>query len=456
MGTTPAEHVQNKAFLGYFTQDEVNYVPLSPQIGTKACANCRFFMNNGCFIVTSGPEPIIATGYCDRWEVGKVPAPPDITPVPVVIVEPMFTDDDSAEMSLPVTRRGLRELIVDTVKRIRETPFDIQPKVKPEQAFSVFKGADDKWFWMSRHTGKWVDREDEIVADKAHDEYVERVQKGLVPMPELWTWHKKGTMHGQADIVWKSGGFVRAIGHFTGTKEQIERSVKYYQKMGDKIKLSHMFKYPQQGKKNKVYYAYNTVEITTLPDGAEAFPYTTFEGIGNMPFTKAMEDQIRAIGGEEMWQRAQAAESKDLTDTKNLDAAGVVSKGLDNFQGSTIPETDEVKALGVATKDLDARLKVIENLPALLTSLDASVKNLTAQLATSQKAASDALAKANDVEKKQLEYQAVAPPASKSNDTLLNEREKSLLDNFAESVKQDGSISLIEKAMGKSPAVSGN
>src|SRR6185369_1415140 len=93
-----AKELTTKAFLGYFEQSEVNYTALSPQIGTKACANCRFFMNNGCFIVESTPEPIIATGYCDRWEVGKVPAPPSVEPIPVTIVEPDMSMDDSAEM----------------------------------------------------------------------------------------------------------------------------------------------------------------------------------------------------------------------------------------------------------------------------------------------------------------------------------------------------------------------
>jgi hypothetical protein len=46
---------------------------------------------------------------------------------------------------------------------------------------------------------------------RAHEEYVDRVQKGLVPMPELWTWHTKGTRHGQADVVWKAGGFLLAL-----------------------------------------------------------------------------------------------------------------------------------------------------------------------------------------------------------------------------------------------------
>lgn len=434
-------------FMGILDQKEVQYTPVSITPG-KACSSCIWYRGNFCHIVANSPEEIVPNGYCNRHEVASPLAPQDIEPIPVVIVEPPMMEDDSAEMALPTTRRGLKALIVDMFKRT--------PDIKPEQAFTVWKGQSDKWYWMSRHTGKWVDREDEIIADHSHDEYVTRVQKGLVPLPELWTWHKKGTMHGQADFVWKAGGFTLAIGHLVGTKEQVERAAKYYEKMGDKIKLSHMFKYPKQGKRGKVYHAYNTVEITTLPDGAEAFPYTTFEGLGNMPFTKEQEDQIRAIGGDEMWQRAQAADSKALTDTAKLDAAGVSSKNVsaDNFEGSKIPEDDEVKALGVATKDMDTRLKTLEALPALITTLDSTIKGLQAQLATSQQAAADALAKANANEKALLEYQALAPPASQSNDTLLDARNKSLLEQLSESVKSDGAMSMIEQAMGKAPAVS--
>ncbi len=231
----------------------------------------------------------------------------------------------------------------------------------------------------------------------------------------------------------------------------------YYQKNSGKIKLSHMFKYPHNAKKKNVYHAYNTVEITTLPDGAEAFPYTSFEGF-NMPFTKEQQDMIRGIGGDDMLKRAEAADTKALTDTTKLDGAGVASKadkGVDNFEGSVIPGDDEVKALQVATKDFDGRLKILEGIPASLTTLDATIKTLQGQIATLQTSASDALAKANETEKKLLEYQAVAPPASKSDDTLLIDREKALFEQVQAQAKSDGSISFLEKAFGSAPTISG-
>lgn len=432
---------EQKAFMGELTQAETGYVPLSITTG-KACANCRWFLKFGdCYIVEDEPEPILATAYCNRWEASAAPVQPDVVPIPVTIVEPPMAEGDSGEMemALPTTRRGLKTLIVDMFKRT--------PEPNPEQAFSVMKGKDGQYFWLARHTGKFIDREDEIITDKAHEEYVERVQKGLVPMPELWTWHKKGTMHGQADAVWKTGGFVMAFGHFTGTPDQIKQAATYYQKMGDKIKLSHMFKYPKQAKRGKVYHAYNTVEITTLPDGAEAFPYTSYE-VNDMTFTKEIEDMIRGIGGDDMVKRAQSLDAKALPDTKALEAAGVNSKTLDNFTGSTIPTDDGYEALKAVQVDIDTRLKRVEGLSALITALDTSVKSLTAQLTASQQAANDALAKANANEKALLEYQAVAPPASKSNDTLLGERDKSFMNSIIAQAKVSNSPSLIDQFVG--------
>ena len=145
----------------------------------------------------------------------------------------------------------------------------------------------------------------------------------------------------------------------------------------DKIKLSHMFKYPPKGKRKKVYYAYNTVEITTLPDGAEAFPYTSFQELGNMPFTKEVADMVRGIGGEEMLHRAESLHDKSIQETGEKDAAGIASKTHDNFEGSTIPEDDEIKALMTSTKDMNTRLESVEKILGSLSGLEAAIKALT-------------------------------------------------------------------------------
>ncbi len=428
------------------SQAETNYGAANGTVG-KACSVCRWYcppddMEEGyCHLVDDEPAPITPNGLCDRYEAIPVQQNEPPAPIPVTIVEPM----DSEEMALPTTRRGLVDIIKDTLKALTE--------LQDEPAFSVFK-SNGKHYWLARHTGKWVDREHEIIADKAHEDYVNRVQSGKVPLPELWVWHKKGTRHGQADYVWKAGGFVLALGHFDETPEA-QKAIAYYQKHKGKIKLSHMFNYPKRAKDGRVFYAYNTVEITTLPDGAEAFPYTSFEEVAAMPFTKSQEETIRAIGGDEMWQRALAADGKALIDTEKLDKNGVESKGLDNFEGSSIPADKDIEALKAQAGELETRLKAVEGLPGTLEALQAAMKTLHSELQDSQQRESKALEKINALEKKLLEYQAVAPPATQAKDTLLNARDKSLLEQIAQQAKTENTPSLINLMAGQQPAVSG-
>lgn len=438
-----AKERDEKAFQGVLSQSETQYTPLSGTPG-KACANCRwFFASNHCFIVGDNPEPILATGLCSRHEPTPAPIAPDMpAPIPVVIIEP----EEMMEMALPADRKSLLQMITDTVKGL------LQPSFVTDASFTVFK-ASGKFYWLARHTGKFMDREGEIIADQAHVEYVERVQKGLVPMPELWTWHTKGTRHGQADMVWKAGGFVLALGHFDDTPEA-QHAIQFYEKQAGNIKLSHMFTFPQSAKQDGVYYAYNTIEITTLPAGAEAFPYTNFEEFKPMALTKEQREFIKGVGGDDMLARVEAADAKAEGDTKTHDANGITSKGMDNFEGASIPvPQSEVEALKSVQADFENRIKAVEVLPDQIKTLHDTVKLLGEQVAAEMDAKNAALEKVNALEAQLLEYKALQPPASQSKDTLLNEREQSLIERVTSEAKSVDRISLVEKMVGGQPTV---
>ena len=446
-----AKTVDDKAYTGMLMQDEVNYVPLSTTAG-KACANCRWFHATGdymnpdphCHLVMDMPEPILATGYCDRQETPPPMPMPDTEPVLVQIVEPPMEMDDSAEMALSVPK--------SIFQRVKEFAATLRPRATPEpQAFTVFKTATGKNAWIARHTGKWIDRENEILSEKSHEEYVERVQKGITPPPELWMWHAKGTKHGQAVAVWKSGGFVLAAGLFDDTAEG-QRMFDYYQKHSGKIKLSHMFHYPKATKLNGVYHAYNTIEITTLPDGAEAFPYTSFEEIQTMALPEVARNMILEAGGQEMLDRAVANDSKAESDTKTLDDQGVAWKGYDKY-GVEFAPAEKVAALETAQKSVEETLKGLTDIPATIKALNDSVKSLTEQLTAELEAKAVLIEKINALESQQALLTDLKPPASKSNETLLENREKSFLDKMMEAAQKSDAPSLIDQLVGGHPAI---
>ncbi len=458
---TEAEIEQVKE-ITIFDQAAVNYTTLSPNPGA-ACANCVFYRATGydgvdwphCHLVDGWPKPIEPTGYCDRHEVMPEPTIYEPDPLPVYIVEPEFDDEDSAEMSLSIPL----EVPKNMIGKVKEFISNLSKPGKP-QAFAVFKAANGKMAWVSRHTGKWVDREGEILAERAHEAYVDRVQKGIVDPPELWMWHAEGTKHGQAITTWKSGGFVLAVGYFDDN-EVGKSAFNYYQKNSGKIKLSHMFHYPSVAKIDGVYHEYNTVEITTLPDGAEAFPYTNFEEIQTMALPDIAKTMIREALGEDTLQRALAADTKAADDTKTLDALGVASKKYDNYDGSeVVSAAQKADAVSQAQTAMETRLQAAETklgdydtLLSAVKSLQDTVKTLTDELEAAKTREATALDSMKDMQSKLALFTDLKPPASQSSETLLNDREKSLVDSVMGAAKAADTPSLVDTLIGGQPAI---
>ena len=69
--------------------------------------------------------------------------------------------------------------------------------------FMVWKEADDEYRWLAVYSNKWRDEDSppEILASAAHKEFVEAVDKGDWPYPELWLWHIPGSRFGVADTM---------------------------------------------------------------------------------------------------------------------------------------------------------------------------------------------------------------------------------------------------------------
>lgn len=287
-----------KAFLGKLEPEDVNYVPLSTVKG-KACANCQWFMNDGCWIVDSSDaddQPIIATGYCDRWEANAPDKEDPAEMMAEAIVEAIQENTDvvsEAVYSMPMDmgkaldQPGMMERIWNGLKEY------ITPN-KEQSDLVVFKGADGKNYWLASFTNNFKDREDEILSEHAHKEFEQRLDMKLTPMPELWAWHTEGTRHGKALSVWYQDHNMFAIGAFDDTVEA-QKAMEYYRKTP--VKLSHGFVAPTWAFKNGVYDSYNTFEISTLPPKVAANPYTSFEEIKAMPVPESREAFIKELFG---------------------------------------------------------------------------------------------------------------------------------------------------------------
>jgi hypothetical protein len=306
------------------TQAEVSYVTLSTKKGA-ACANCRWFSANGhmgnegayCHLIDNWPDDILPTGYCERHEAKPDMTMPEQPPIPVVIVE---AEEKAVKEHVSIAQR-----IKDTLKTIRA------PKDDPN--FTVFKAANGKTYWKARFTNNFEDRSSEIISEKALENYVRRVEIGLVPMPELRSWHVPGSRHGVAEMVFGHGNFVTAIGPFDDTLSG-QHAIKSYQARKGNIGLSQGFTHPKWAKKDGVYEVMNTFEISTLPPGAAANPFTSFEEIEAMKIGEKQRQWLEETVGKE---KAAEIITQDEKDSDAIKSLGAQYKDF----GTVIPEQKE-------------------------------------------------------------------------------------------------------------------
>lgn len=418
-----------------YPQAEVNYTTLSTTEGA-ACANCRWFHMNMCHIVEHHPLEILPTGYCDQHTPIPVVETPEQEPLPVYLVGAMALEEDKAD-GLPSTKAGrmistanasaltklmdgirdahgkltegmgsMMELLSkagigygkpedeeeETEPADEETPPEDEEKkpkkslaqtvkqwfTKPESAFQVYKQADGTFRWLASYTNNFEDLEGEILSEKAHEGYLARLKMGLTPMPELWVWHIKGSRHGVADTIVPIGNFMLATGTFDSTPEG-QAAAKYYAKHAHEQSLSHGFTYPEWALKNGIYEVYNTFEISTLPKGKAANPYTKFEEVITVN-DEQRQDLIAKLGQDKAASvisslEAQSEELKGLAKYKDFaNVTGQESK----------PDTEQEKALaslfGEVVESQGELLATIKGMTTVIEALQSENKALTDKL----------------------------------------------------------------------------
>lgn len=288
---------------------------------------------------------------------------------------------------------------------------------KPDDSGVAFKALGNGK-WIAQYTNNFLDRDFEAFSLKAHKEFVERVDNGLVPLPELRFYHHKDLVIGQSTKLFQLGHGVYAMGTFHDNP--LARAVeKYAMKNPTALSLSHGFYFPDWGFDGKVYSAYNTFEVTVLPRGKEANPFTAFMAIEeetDMPVNDEIKQHITTLFGDEKgvieWVEsrenaekgiASVAESfKDFADTsilKDTPAApapsalpdslvlGAILEGQAESANQIATFADAVKALIDHAKKQSAAL---ETITAELESVKASQKSIKERLALAPRGVEDA------------------------------------------------------------------
>jgi hypothetical protein len=261
-------------------------------------------------------------------------------------------------------KQNILERVVEAVKDI------LNPQ--PDSAFTVQKDLNGNWRWMATFTNNFKDRDGEIISEKALDDYIERVNSGLIPLPELWLGHIEGTKHGQADMVFGVGSFVSAVGSFDNTPDAL-KAVDYYKKNASKVSLSHGFTFPSWGLKNGIYDVVNVFEISVLPAPLVASnPFTEFEVNNMKQISPEQQTALSLVFGKD---KVDTIIESRRQQSEEIKAAGVAFKDFAEVPATETPavETD------AATVEIEAVKPMAELFADLMEAQGELLSVLTAQ-----------------------------------------------------------------------------
>jgi hypothetical protein len=169
-------------------------------------------------------------------------------------------------------------------------------EVKKDNTFLVWKEGTT-YRWLTAYSNKFRDDDHppEILSDEAHKGFVETVDKGEWPYPELWLWHVKGSRSGAADYVAYDGAFALASGTFDADKQDVAEKLSGR----DDLLTSHgmpMGEIERDKEDSTIITRYRTTEISVLPDYAAANKYTPFTIVKEVDM--ALPDHKRAFLAE--------------------------------------------------------------------------------------------------------------------------------------------------------------
>lgn len=234
------------------------------------------------------------------------------------------------------------------------------------QPFMVWKDANGQWLWVARYSNSFRDNDwpPEIISSKSHRRFVEMVDKGTYPMPELWLWHEPSWKWGEARFVafnevtkeefarlypdrqWHDGmGFAWAAGTVDPGMEWVAESFASQNKSSVLTLVSHgmpIESIVRDPVDKTVYLEHQTKEISPLPATVAANKLTGFQVILSKETHMALSDkkieEAAALLGVPKEQVANWT-NRDAADAAAAKQAGVQSKEVNEPTPEPTPTT---------------------------------------------------------------------------------------------------------------------
>lgn len=184
--------------------------------------------------------------------------------------------------------QNIVEMIVKGIKDFLRPP-------QPEPEFMIFKEENGQYGWIARYSNKFRDNDNpsEILSEASHKLFVDKVEKGLAPKPELWFWHVPEWKFGEATwVAYDDSGFTLSGGLID--KDPAKEAFAEWLSEQKDIAVSHGMP-PSTIKRDEsdpsILLEYETREISPLPSKNAANKLTGFIVLDNKE-TENTEDDM--------------------------------------------------------------------------------------------------------------------------------------------------------------------
>lgn len=275
---------------------------------------------------------------------------------------------------------------------------------------SGFKVSGNHWF--ARYSNTFKDRENEYFTKKSIDGFIDRVDTGVTPAPELWVYHMPIVV-GKAYSVFRVDNFICAVGEFSASP--LGQAAKAYLS-SNKAKLSHGFTFNPTTFKDNTYHDYNTFEISILPfaKNVEANAYTNIE-VKDMSLTPEKEQLLKDMFGEDTAKQLIADTEKA---SKSLEDAGVAFKDFTDIEaikmdkdpdkkkptdGDEDEDTGDEKSIKSLYVDLVGDMSEVADGQNIVAQALKQIKQQNSDIQTEQRKLKQAFQDATDTYEKTLE-----------------------------------------------------
>ncbi len=258
--------------------------------------------------------------------------------------------------------------------------------------FKVLKALDGTPRWLGWVSNNRLDRQGQILTEKAHLDYIAFLDENPKAAPELWTWHIPGTAREKRADFWAYlNGFLLLGGILTDSEAKAIESIDI------DLAMSHGF-YILNEIDNFIN-KYRTVEVTLLPRSAAANTWTEFTTLKEQEAMNKLTGARRAMAVQVHGEEVVAALEQETGDKADLlDELKVQSKA--EPEQEVVEETQTISDLASQVAKMVIKELNPEGLQTAIKALlengqrtETAIANLTKRLEAVEQSDDDKIAK---------------------------------------------------------------